>query len=318
MTGDQVLRAMGVRALEGCSFEDLAFHLADSASYRHFCRVGWGEVAPAASTLQENIRRVKPESWVEAHRILRHAVAIGVKAGIKTRIDCTVTTSNIHPPDDGSQLYDVVRVLTRLLRKAEKLRPGVAVKNRTKRAKRRQLETLTSEKPEREAAYRDLVKVTKQVLAWSSLAIEALRNLGEAGSVPHLLAAKIEHVAALGARVVDQTVRRVFKKESVPQQAAMDGGFASKEGLRLAKAKGVKEVCFSNRRGMEVSAMASTEQFHRSLWRFRAGVEANISWLKRALGLRRTAWKGKSGFHAYVHSNVAAFNLLLLARLTAD
>ena len=30
MTGDQVLRAAIVRSLEGCSYEDLAFHIADS------------------------------------------------------------------------------------------------------------------------------------------------------------------------------------------------------------------------------------------------------------------------------------------------
>ena len=63
LTGDQVLRASIVRSLEGCSYVDLAFHLSDSQTYRWFCRIGWGESSPSDSTLQENIRRVKPATW---------------------------------------------------------------------------------------------------------------------------------------------------------------------------------------------------------------------------------------------------------------
>lgn len=43
----------------------------------------------------------------------------------------------------------------------------------------------------------------------------------------------------------------------VPRQAALDGGFASIEGLALAKGEGIKDVCFSKRRGMEIAEMAN-------------------------------------------------------------
>lgn len=384
MTGDQVLRAAVIRSLEGCSYEDLAFHLSDSQSYRWFCRLGWSEASPAASTLQENIRRVRPETWVKLNAALvAKAVKLGVETGRKVRIDCTVTASNIHPPDDAAQLFDVVRVLSRLLRRAEKLRAGVTVHKRTKRAKRRRLETMHKDKDERKAAYRDLLRVAREVLGWARSAVSLLRDGAVAGDNAWALADELEHFAGLGDRVVDQTRRRVLDGESVPaaqkvvsifephtdiivkdrrdvqfghkvvlgtgatglvqycavldgnpadstlvgptldgvtvalgkppRQVAMDGGFASKENLAIAKERGVQDVCFSKRRGMAIADMAKSTWVYRRLWNFRAGIEAGISWLKRCFGLDRCNWKGEDGFHAYVKSNVLAFNLFLVA-----
>ena len=46
-----------------------------------------------------------------------------------------------------------------------------------------------------------------------------------------------------------------------------------------------------------------------------AGIEADISCLKRAYGLARCTWRGLSHFKAYVWSSVVAYNLTLVARL---
>ena len=40
-----------------------------------------------------------------------------------------------------------------------------------------------------------------------------------------------------------------------PKQAAMDGGFASKQNLKHAKELGIKDVCFQKKRGLKVSEM---------------------------------------------------------------
>jgi len=48
---------------------------------------------------------------------------------------------------------------------------------------------------------------------------------------------------------------------------------------------------------------------------FRAGIEADISCLKRAYGLARCTWRGLDHFRAYVWSSVVAYNLALFARL---
>jgi IS5 family transposase len=62
---------------------------------------------------------------------------------------------------------------------------------------------------------------------------------------------------------------------------ALDGGFASKQNLKKAKEKKIKDVCFSRKRGLEVEDMCRSEWVYKRLRRFRAGIEAEISWLKR-------------------------------------
>lgn len=59
MSGDQVLRVLVVKQMNGFSYEELHFHLLDSASYRTFCRFGALEEVPAKSTLAENVKKVR-------------------------------------------------------------------------------------------------------------------------------------------------------------------------------------------------------------------------------------------------------------------
>ena len=49
--------------------------------------------------------------------------------------------------------------------------------------------------------------------------------------------------------------------------------------------------------------------------RFRTGIEAGISYLKRCFGLGRRLWRGLPRFTAYVRSAVFAHNLMRLVRL---
>ena len=62
-------------------------------------------------------------------------------------------------------------------------------------------------------------------------------------------------------------------------------------------------------------AMGVTSKTFTQLRNFRAGVEGNISELKRAFGATKANWKGFDGFKAYVWSSVLSYNLMRLARL---
>ncbi len=103
-----------------------------------------------------------------------------------------------------------------------------------------------------------------------------------------------------------------------PRQAAADGGYASKENLAEAKALGVKDVAFHKRRGIKVEDMVKSNWVYKKLYKFRAGVEGNISCLKRRFGLSRCNWKGLARFKAYVWASSVAYNLLQLARIESD
>jgi transposase, IS5 family len=221
MSGEQVLRVLVIKQANGFSYEQLAFHLADSQSYRAFCLLGFAEKPPKKSTLQRNIKLVRPETLERVNRALvRYAQEQGVENGQRLRSDSTVIEAAIHEPTDSRLLVDSVRVLTRWLRKARRY-VAFEYTNHHRRAKRRMFAIQHAAKAEqRVPLYRDLVKVAKATVASARFAVEKLVQTfpPEAFQQPELgeLRHALEHHAGLADRVLDQTHRRVFEGESVP------------------------------------------------------------------------------------------------------
>src|SRR6267378_2287843 len=110
------------------SYEELAFHLEDSASFRAFARLplAW---SPKKSVLQQTISAVRPETWEAVNlALIASARQEKLEAGAMTRIDSTVTAALMHEPSDSALLWDAVRLMTRLLRQAAAL--GQALRQR--------------------------------------------------------------------------------------------------------------------------------------------------------------------------------------------
>ncbi len=99
-----------------------------------------------------------------------------------------------------------------------------------------------------------------------------------------------------------------------PSKMSFDGGFASLANLKALKKKGVKDICFSKRLGMDVEDMCRSKWVYKRLRKFRAGIESGISWLKRSFGLAVCIWKGLESFKSYIWSSIVAANLTTLAR----
>jgi IS5 family transposase len=384
MSAEQVLRALVIKQLNGFSYDELSFHLADSKCYRTFCHFGALDKTPGRATLQENIKRLAPSTMEKLHEALvLHARAIGMEDGKRIRIDCTVTESNIHAPSDSSLLWDTTRTLTSLLRKSKGY--GVTFSDHTKKAKRRWIEVQNAGLMERRLpGYRDLITIAKTSCDEALTAVKLLEKKEERDARAATLARKLRHYEWLGRRVIDQTERRVFQGESVPaaekvvsifephtdiivksrrdteyghkiclsagvsglftdcviergnpadttlatrtidrhialsavapEQVALDGGFASRNNLKEAKARGVKDVAFSKRCGLQIKEMVRNESTYKVLRHFRAGMEGLISFLKRVVGLERCTWRGQISFDVYILSSVVTANLLLLAR----
>jgi transposase, IS5 family len=220
LSGDQVLRILVIKQMTGFSYEELSFHLADSVSYRGFCRLGALEPVPSRSAVAENLKKVRAETLEQVLQLLvRYAIRVGVESGQKIRLDATVTATPIHAPTDSSLLFDGVRVLARLLERAQKLCGFGAWSNHTKRAKKRLLEVQHTNRPqEREAAYRDLLAVTETCVSYARA---ALQSLATTRSKPHKVAklrAELEDKLVWITAVIDQTERRVLHGQSVPSE----------------------------------------------------------------------------------------------------
>jgi IS5 family transposase len=387
MSADQVLRCAIVKTLFEFTYEELAFHIVDSHILRWFCRIGIAEEGFKKSALNRNIKAITYQTWEMIHRdILGYAENENIEKGRTVRTDCTCVESNIHEPRDSNQLWDCVRVLTRLLERSRddfKLKvPGF--RNHTRRAKRRLLAIMNAKnKKQRKAAYVDLLKVTGKALDYARNAVGIIKkSFVDPTAFP--LFSDIEHFADLTEKVISQTKRRILLGEEVPARekvlsifeehtdvivkdrrdpiyghkicltggasnmildcvihrgnpadtdlaipmldrqkqiygryplkVGFDGGFASKDNLKLAKERGIKDVCFAKKRGLEETDMCRSEYVYHRLRRFRAGIESGISWLKRCMGLTRCTWKGWESFKSYVWSSIVAANLLTIAR----
>jgi len=222
LSAEQVLRALVIKQMNGFSYDSLAFHLADSMSYRAFCRFGIADKPPSASALQRDIKRLRPGTLEAVNQaVVRKAIALGVETGRKVRTDSTPIAANIHAPTDSSLLWDCVRALTRTLEQARE-HFDLPFGDHRRRAKKRFIaieHARTSE--QRLPLYRDLLKVTGYTVTYAENAIERLQATASSGSLTKDLlrlsfCKELQRFLPLARRVIEQTERRVLRGESVP------------------------------------------------------------------------------------------------------
>jgi IS5 family transposase len=62
MTAEQALRSAILKQYRSLTYEELAFHLEDSQSFRAFARLRTNQ-SPSRSVLQENIKAISATTW---------------------------------------------------------------------------------------------------------------------------------------------------------------------------------------------------------------------------------------------------------------
>ena len=93
---ESVFRCLLLKKLTGAPYEMLAFYLSDSASYRSFARIDHHQV-PGKSSLQANIRRIKPQTLKAVFDALAvKAFEIGRINPKIIRIDSTVVKIGVN------------------------------------------------------------------------------------------------------------------------------------------------------------------------------------------------------------------------------
>jgi IS5 family transposase len=392
MSAEQVLRCAILKQYRNLTYEELAFHLEDSQSFRAFAKMRIGQY-PSSSTLQENIKALSVESWESVHQaVLGYAEGQWLEKGRTARMDSTVVETNIHPPTDSTLLQDGIRIITRWLAEGKSLLPvpEYSFVDHNRRTKKRVVTILNARKEAiRQRAYRDLLDLAGRVRGYALGAIPVLSGFisadAQMGLEAYALAEKLERAVRMLEQVISQTERRVFHGEKVPaneklvsffechtdiivkgsreveyghkvfltggktgmvldcvmergnpndtvlfpilierqervygrppRQVSADGGFASQENLKKAKGMGIKDVAFAKKKGLAVLEMVKSHWVYKKLRNFRAGIEANISRLKRSFGFSCCDWTGWAGFKQYIWSAIVSYNLLVLAQL---
>jgi IS5 family transposase len=224
MTAEQIVRAAIIKKIEEFTYEELAFHLADSRTYRTFCRIGIAHKAFKKSALCRNIKSISPETWEAIDRlVLAYGEDQEIEKGKQSRIDCTVVLTNIHEPTDSSLLWDCVRVITRILVQINERFEAAKIpfSDHTKRAKRRMMGVLNAKNEKvRKRQYEDLLKVTEKTVGYAESALPLLKSLPVTSAMDMVaalsMADELKRIQPLARKIMDQTVRRVIHGEAVP------------------------------------------------------------------------------------------------------
>lgn len=211
MTAEQVLRAAFLRQQNDWTYQFLELQCLDSEMTRSFLKLNFEE-SYSDSCLQHNISKIKGETWAKINdALVQYALDQNLENGRKIRMDATVIESNIHSPSDSSLLYDCLRTADRCLKDLrQKTRRKEYLPLGLKSAKSILLKLQhTRSGVEREEHYRTLVRA----------AASLLNRLPEIHN--WLVAARSRQASAAAnlmnclPGLLDQTRRRVFKKESV-------------------------------------------------------------------------------------------------------
>jgi IS5 family transposase len=102
-----------------------------------------------------------------------------------------------------------------------------------------------------------------------------------------------------------------------PRDMVTDGGYASLRNQEKAKEYGIVNIVFNKMVG-SLKNVVSSVQMETRLKKWRSGIEAVVSNLKRGFHLFRCEWKGRDHFDAKVLWSVIAYNIRVIACLMVE
>jgi len=225
LTPPQVLRSLILMRVKNWNYRELRERITDGYTLRQFTDF-YCQPVPKHDAFNRAFNRLTPETLQAVNElVVQAAVDVGLEDGQRLRVDTTVVQTDIHHPTDSTLLWDVVRVVTRLV-----LRLSAAVqqriqrfRNRTRAARRRMQEVqrmTPKERYERQTEkYRELIGVTEEVVNSAQKVVEQTRKARGKDLVAEMaipaLRKEIDHYCELGDRVIDQARRRVLQGEQV-------------------------------------------------------------------------------------------------------
>ena len=106
-----------------------------------------------------------------------------------------------------------------------------------------------------------------------------------------------------------ERIERNYRR--IPDSICTDGGYASKVNSVFAQNKGIKNIVFNKIVG-SLNNIVSSKNIETRLKRWRSGMEAVISNLKRGFDLRRVSWKGIEHFRSKVIWSIIAYNIRVM------
>jgi transposase, IS5 family len=270
LTPPQVLRSLILMRVKNWNYRELRERIADGYTLRQFtdfyCRP-----VPKHDAFNRAFNRLTPQTLQAVNElVVQAAVDLGLEDGQKLRVDTTVVQTDIHHPTDSTLLWDVVRVITRLINcLAEAVQQRFqAFRNRTRTARRRmqEIQRMTpQERHERQTLkYRQLIGITEEVVNNTRKVLQQTRKARGKDLAADLTIAElrkeIAHYCELGDRVIDQARRRVLQEEQVPNAEKIYSIFETHTDL-IKRGKVLTPVEFGHKVFLAESAQGLITQY---------------------------------------------------------
>jgi transposase, IS5 family len=219
---DTLLRLLYLKHRYGLGYESLCREVADSISWRRFCRIGLDRPVPHPTTLVKLVRRAGPNTIEQLNSALLGKLREDkLLRGRKLRVDTTVVEADIDHPTDADLLEKAVRKLGGLVRrvKARGAANRTRFRDRSRSAGRRLKQISRTLRRRTGQAPAEIDRLTGEVAAI------ARRTLGQAERVAHAarrarrarprdghlgrLVERLEETTSVTSRLLDQTGQRL-------------------------------------------------------------------------------------------------------------
>ncbi len=270
ITAPQVLRSLILMRVKNWDYRELRERIADGYTLRQFARF-YSQRVPKHDAFNRAFIKLQPATLRAINDlIVAAAVELGVEDGKKLRVDTTVSETDIHYPTDSTLLWDIVRVITRLIGRLGEVVPKgiVSFTNRTRAARRRmqEIERMTARQrhDRQRGKYRDLIRVTEQVVRNARRVLEKTQDPCALDPMDDIvigeLRRKIDHYGELGDRVIDQARRRVLEGAQVPNDEKIYSIFETHTDL-IQRGKVTKPIEFGHKIFLAESARGLITQY---------------------------------------------------------
>jgi IS5 family transposase len=127
-----------------------------------------------------------------------------------------------------------------------------------------------------------------------------------------ILTCKVEEGNPKDSELFEKTIDEIKREyDKTPVSSTADGGYASGANIEYAKKEGMANIVFNKIVG-SIENVCTSKRMENKLKKWRAGIEAVISNLKRGFRIDRCNWKGWRHYRQKVYWSVIGYNIRVM------